>query len=146
MWLKPTTRRAARSVRWVATVTSNPSSPGDGGRLERRAQELESLRRAEHETAFTGDQREETGELSMVSQHPADVSDFTYQRELQFTTKEILDREAEQVRDALRRRDQGSYGICESCGQPIPAERLEARPEATLCIACQRAQEASRPG
>lgn len=120
-------------------------NPGDSSRLEQRAEELETLRQAEHDSAFSGDQREVTGESSMVSQHPADVADFTYQRELQLTTQEILDREAEQVRDAIRRREEGRYGICASCGQPISAERLEARPEATLCIDCQRRQETARP-
>ncbi|HZO21670.1 MAG TPA: TraR/DksA C4-type zinc finger protein [Steroidobacteraceae bacterium] len=32
----------------------------------------------------------------------------------------------------------GTYGICEECGNPIGEERLRARPEATLCIDCQR--------
>ena len=122
------------------------TNPGDGSRLEQRAEELETLRQAEHDSAFSGDQREVTGEISMVGQHPADVADFTFQRELQLTTQDILDREAEQVRDAMRRRDEGRYGICASCGQQISAERLEARPEATLCIDCQRNQEAARPG
>ena len=37
---------------------------------------------------------------------------------------------------ALRQAEQGSYGICERCGEPIDPERLEALPEATLCIKC----------
>ena len=37
---------------------------------------------------------------------------------------------------ALRRVDDGSYGRCETCGRPIGDARLEARPEATTCIAC----------
>jgi RNA polymerase-binding protein DksA len=37
---------------------------------------------------------------------------------------------------ALRRIDDGAYGVCERCGQPIAAARLEARPTATTCIAC----------
>jgi DnaK suppressor protein len=37
---------------------------------------------------------------------------------------------------AMRRLAQGSYGICESCGQPIGAARLTARPAATTCIGC----------
>jgi RNA polymerase-binding transcription factor len=42
---------------------------------------------------------------------------------------------------ALRQLESGDYGTCESCGSPIPAERLAARPTARTCIAC-----ASRPG
>jgi DnaK suppressor protein len=37
---------------------------------------------------------------------------------------------------ALRRLDEGRYGVCERCGQQIAAGRLEARPTATMCIAC----------
>jgi len=125
---------------------ANRRTPDQAGRLEQRAQELEALRQAEHETAFSGDQREVTGELSTLSQHPADVSDFTYQRGLQQTTQELLEREAAQVREALRRREQGTYGICQECGRQISAQRLQARPEATLCIDCQRRQEVGRPG
>ena len=115
-------------------------------RLERRAEELERLRNAEHESAFSGDQREMTGELSVADQHPADVADFTFQRELQLTTETILEREAQQVEDAIRARDDGTYGTCASCGRKISAARLQARPEATLCIDCQREAEGARAG
>lgn len=114
--------------------------------LAKRAHELEELRAAEHDTAFSGDQKEVTGEISMVDQHPADVADFTFQRELQLTTQGILEREAQQVQDAIHRREQGKYGICANCGGQISSERLQARPEATLCIDCQRELEGSRPG
>ncbi|MEY2571502.1 MAG: DnaK suppressor protein [Acidimicrobiaceae bacterium] len=40
------------------------------------------------------------------------------------------------VDDALARMAAGSYGSCESCGRPIAAERLAARPAARTCIAC----------
>lgn len=41
-----------------------------------------------------------------------------------------------QVDDALARLDAGSYGVCTSCGRPIPPARLEARPFAEHCVAC----------
>jgi DnaK suppressor protein len=37
---------------------------------------------------------------------------------------------------ALHKVEMGTYGICESCGQPIPKQRLEALPYARLCVAC----------
>ncbi len=46
-----------------------------------------------------------------------------------------------QVIAALTRIEQGIYGICERCGDPIAPERLEALPQATLCIGCQAAGE-----
>jgi RNA polymerase-binding transcription factor DksA len=112
--------------------------------LARRAEDLEALRQAEHDSAVSGDQREVTGESSTVSQHPADTADFTIQRELQQTTQHLLGREAAQVDAALHARQAGTYGRCASCGQPIPPERLEARPEATQCVDCQRRSETGR--
>ena len=37
---------------------------------------------------------------------------------------------------ALKRIDAGTYGICESCGGPIPVERLEVLPYSTVCVDC----------
>lgn len=45
------------------------------------------------------------------------------------------------VRHALAKIDDGSYGECEECGNPIGFSRLQARPEARLCIACQTRAE-----
>jgi DnaK suppressor protein len=115
--------------------------PRPEARLAKRAEELHDLRESEHDSAFSGDQREMTGELSAVDQHPADVADFTYQRALQATTQQILGQEAQQVHEALRRQAEGKYGICGACGRPIPRERLRARPSATLCVGCQRERE-----
>lgn len=42
-----------------------------------------------------------------------------------------------QVEEALGRIDEGSYGVCDECGQPISLKRLEAVPWALYCISCQ---------
>jgi DnaK suppressor protein len=42
---------------------------------------------------------------------------------------------------ALRKIEEGSFGICEQCEEPITKKRLEARPETTLCIRCKEDQE-----
>ncbi|GAA4591831.1 TraR/DksA C4-type zinc finger protein [Planotetraspora phitsanulokensis] len=41
---------------------------------------------------------------------------------------------------ALRRLGDGTYGVCERCGRPIAAERLEVRPAATTCVECAAAR------
>lgn len=56
----------------------------------------------------------------------------------------IRDRERNLIlkaREALARINDGSYGHCESCGEEISLARLEARPEATLCIDCKTEME-----
>ena len=109
--------------------------------LARKAAEVERLREFIHDTSFSGDEQEVSGELSAIDQHPADSSDVTEQRARDFAIDQILEAEAEQIREAQKRKDEGSYGICEECGRKISKARLEARPEATLCIDCQRKRE-----
>ena len=41
------------------------------------------------------------------------------------------------VNAALRSMEKGKYGICERCGIEIPTERLDVRPDTTLCVTCQ---------
>ncbi len=43
--------------------------------------------------------------------------------------------------NALRKIDEGTFGTCETCEEPIGKKRLEARPETTLCIRCKEDQE-----
>lgn len=56
----------------------------------------------------------------------------------------IRDRERRligKIREAIQRIEDGSFGICEECGDDIAIERLNARPVTTLCIECKRHQE-----
>jgi len=48
-----------------------------------------------------------------------------------------LEYKMEGIRAALRAIDKGSYGLCERCGKEISEERLEVKPDATLCVQCQ---------
>jgi DnaK suppressor protein len=57
----------------------------------------------------------------------------------------IRDRERKlinKIREALQRIEDGSFGICDSCGDDIDIDRLKARPVTTLCIECKRKEEA----
>ena len=58
------------------------------------------------------------------------------EREKVVALVKTLERKLDSIDNALRRADDGVYGICERCGNPINPERLEAKPEATLCINC----------
>ena len=58
---------------------------------------------------------------------------------LRFRTRES--RLINKVRLALERIDNGTYGECETCGEPIALERLKARPVTTKCIDCKEAEE-----
>lgn len=49
--------------------------------------------------------------------------------------------EIQRLKAALARLEQGAYGECLECGEPIPAARLEADPAASLCLECAEARE-----
>ncbi len=77
---------------------------------------------------------EQAGSLSSVPVHPADLGTDNYE---QAVATDLLGNERDAlaaVRAALDRIEQGTYGTCEVCGRPIPRERLDAVPYATLCI------------
>ena len=71
----------------------------------------------------------------------ADVGAKTYEREhelaLAHNSRELL---AQNTR-AIARIAAGTYGICESCGEPIGKARLQAFPRATLCVICKQREE-----
>jgi len=73
-----------------------------------------------------------------------DVADLSVEEiEKQFAIR-IADREAKllkKIEEALKKIEEGTYGICESCGKPIGYERLKLRPVASLCIECKKKEE-----
>jgi RNA polymerase-binding protein DksA len=71
----------------------------------------------------------------------ADAGSKTFEREHEMSlannTRDML----LQAERALARIDNGSYGICENCGNPIGKARLQVFPRATLCMACKQREE-----
>ncbi len=80
-------------------------------------------------------------ELSHVMQHEADIGTETFEREKDFSILEQVEAELADVERAMRRIDEGTYGLCEACGGPIGDERLEALPAARFCMAHQAEAE-----
>jgi len=78
---------------------------------------------------------------STADNHPGDMATVTFDRELDYTLEENEGRLLQAIDAALTRMDDGSYGACVRCGQPIGAERLEALPWTTQCIDCKRKEE-----
>jgi RNA polymerase-binding protein DksA len=78
---------------------------------------------------------------STADNHPGDMATVTFDRELDYTLEENEGRLLQAIDAALTRMDEGSYGACVSCGQPIGAERLEALPWTRQCIDCKRKEE-----
>ena len=73
--------------------------------------------------------------------HLADSATGTLDREIDYTLEENSGQVLRKIDEALERIENGTYGLCQRCGRPIPVERLEARPWARLDIDCQRELE-----
>lgn len=85
---------------------------------------------------------EELTDSNEVFADPADRA--TAESDRAFTLR-LRDRERRLIRKiqaALKRMDDGIYGICEECGEEISIPRLKARPVTRLCINCKARQEA----
>ena len=82
------------------------------------------------------DETEEVGHT-----HLGDVGTATFDREMASTLEDNSTHVLSEIDAALGRIENGTFGTCERCGQPIGAERLEALPWATLCIEDKRKQE-----
>lgn len=75
---------------------------------------------------------------------PADAGSASFEREtaqsLSIHSRGLI----AQIEDALRRMDEGTFGICERCNERIQIERLKALPYATQCMDCRRLEEPGR--
>jgi len=63
------------------------------------------------------------------------------ERNQQFALTERLAGQLAEIERALEKLDNGTYGLCDFCGQPIPPARLEIMPQATLCVICKTIRE-----
>jgi RNA polymerase-binding transcription factor DksA len=77
-----------------------------------------------------GGENDQVSELADYDQHPADTASETFEREKDLSILEQLEAELGEIQAALRRIDEGTYGIDEITGRPIASERLEAIPAA----------------
>jgi len=87
-----------------------------------------------------GSMKDETEESTMDN-HLADLATVTLDREIDYTLEENSEHLLKEIDKALEKIEQGTFGICENCGQPIAEERLLAIPYATQCIDCKRREE-----
>ncbi len=72
---------------------------------------------------------------------PADAGAKTYQREHALALTQHARDLLELSERALAKIDDGTFGVCESCGQPVGKARLQAFPRATLCVTCKQREE-----
>jgi DnaK suppressor protein len=105
------------------------------GQLGAEQDRLQALRDEFIEGGLTSQSEEDSlAELSSSAQHQADIGTETFDRERDVSILEQVEAELADVELALRRLDDGTYGTCEACGSLIGDARLEAKPEARLCL------------
>jgi len=86
-----------------------------------------------------------TRDIPEADKDPLDFTDqasVESELDLNIHIKEREGRLIAKIKEALERIEDGSFGICEECGENISEKRLKARPVTTLCIDCKRRQEA----
>jgi len=102
---------------------------------------------ADEKTFDNGSIRDSVDELSTVDNHPADLATELFEREKDLSLKIHQEDELSKINAALEKIENGTYGVCEVCKEPIPYDRLAAIPYTSFCIEHAEAKEvpADRP-
>lgn len=108
--------------------------------LEERQKRVIEIKHLD-ETVLNKNPKDASGDLSSYSFHMADMGSDATERERAFLTASAEGRALLDVDEALRRLYRDEYGTCETCGEEIPMKRLEAVPQATLCLNCKAKEE-----
>jgi DnaK suppressor protein len=106
--------------------------------LDERKRVVDAIEYLHHENPGS---LEDESEERRIDNHLAETATATLDRELDYTLEENATRELKAIDEALARIEDGTYGTCVRCGQPIAPERLEAIPWAPLCIDDKRKDE-----
>jgi RNA polymerase-binding protein DksA len=103
--------------------------------LKKRARLMGNVEKLEEES-FMNSQKDFSGDISGYKTHIADIGSDASGMELMLGLASNQQKLLQQVNEALARIEDGTYGFCQMCGKPIPQARLEAIPEAELCLNC----------
>lgn len=82
------------------------------------------------------------GDLSTVPGHPAELASDNTERDVSYGRIESQSHELKEIREALDRIREGTFGTCEECARRIPRARLKAIPYTRRCVNCQQRAEA----
>jgi DnaK suppressor protein len=105
-------------------------------RLSERRRQIQEMRSALERRGLREPFGQAIHELSLYDNHPADIGTETYERERDAGLGRDLERTLKAVDDALARLAAGRYGWCAECGGRVDPRRLDALPEAVLCVEC----------
>jgi DnaK suppressor protein len=122
------------------------TTPGHDVDLDAVRRDLEARRDATRERLATLAKRPERGSALGFGKRVGDGTTEAVGRLTDIGVGGSLERVLARTERAVAKLDDGSYGTCDVCGQPIPAGRLRALPDAVLCLRCADSQRrASAP-
>ena len=101
--------------------------------LDKRREILNNVSEIEDET-LRKSRLDASGDLSSMPIHMADIGTDNYEQEFALGLMDSERKLLREIDDAMRRIDEGTYGVCEGTGKPIPKARLEAQPWARYCV------------
>ncbi len=110
---------------------------------EQRAALSEEIERLEKKIAVTEDELSDIlkGGTDGAGRDPADLGSSNFERDQEVALAQNAREMADQARLALRLFNEGNYGLCEVCDNPIGKGRLQVFPRATLCVTCKQREE-----
>lgn len=108
--------------------------------LKKKDEILEEIKHISEDT-LKKSQKEASGDISGYTYHMADVATDTYDREFSLSLASNERKVIYELDDALKKIEEGTFGICEDCQNLISKNRLKAVPQARLCINCQEKRE-----
>lgn len=108
--------------------------------LEKKEEIIEGLQHISDDT-LKKSQKEASGDISGYTYHMADVATDNYDREFSLGLASNERKSLYELDDALKRIEEGVFGICDDCKNKITKIRLKAVPSARLCIKCQQKRE-----
>jgi RNA polymerase-binding protein DksA len=108
--------------------------------LKKKEEILENINHISDEM-LKKSQKEASGDISGYTYHMADVATDNYDREFSLGLASDERKFIYELDDALKKIEDGTYGICEVCKKLIAKTRLKAVPHARLCVKCQEKKE-----
>jgi DnaK suppressor protein len=101
---------------------------------------LDEIKRISEDT-LKKSQKDAAGDISGYTYHMADVASDTYDREFSLGLASNERQSLYELDDALKKIEEGTFGICEECKSLISRTRLKVVPFARLCVRCQEKKE-----
>lgn len=137
--VQPKPRTAAASVK--ASVKFDKKELGDFRKLiiARRNEIIDDL--GDRNETMKQSQKEASGDISGYTYHMADVATDNYDREFSLGIASNERQLLYELDDALKRIEEGSFGLCEECKRVITKTRLKAIPYTRHCLSCQEKRE-----